>query len=141
MPVNILFITWDGPQTSYMEGLFLPIFHQIQKENKYCFHVIQFTWGTNDRIAITQKKANELGIKYTYKKIHRKPYALLGSLFTILGGTSIIREYINTYKIDIVMPRSTMPSIMVNRLSDIDCKILLNSVLQRKMNDSYLLND
>ena len=22
---NLLFITWDGPQTSYMEGLFIPI--------------------------------------------------------------------------------------------------------------------
>ncbi len=22
---NLLFITWDGPQTSYMEGLFMPI--------------------------------------------------------------------------------------------------------------------
>ncbi len=124
---NILFITWDGPQTSYMEGLFMPIFNEIQKENNYCFHVIQFTWGTKERIAITQNKANELGIKYTYKKIHRKPNSLLGSLFTIIKGTSFIREYIKTYKIAIVMPRSTMPSIMVNRLKAGNYKILFDA--------------
>ncbi len=28
MPKNLLFITWDGPQTSYMEGLFMPIFNE-----------------------------------------------------------------------------------------------------------------
>ena len=32
---NILFITWDGPQTSYMEGLFMPIFNEIQLQSNY----------------------------------------------------------------------------------------------------------
>jgi UDP-N-acetylglucosamine:LPS N-acetylglucosamine transferase len=124
---NILFITWDGPQTSYMEGLFMPIFFEIQKENNYRFHIIQFTWGTKERIAIAQNKANELGIKYAYKKIYRKPISLLGSLFTILRGTSIIQKYIKDYDIDVVMPRSTMPSIMVNRLNNNNFKILFDA--------------
>jgi Na+/H+-dicarboxylate symporter len=27
--VNVLFITWDGPQVTYLDGLFLPIFQKL----------------------------------------------------------------------------------------------------------------
>lgn len=124
---NILFITWDGPQTSYMEGLFMPIFHEIQKEDKYHFHVIQFSWGTEERIAITKKKAQELNIKYSFKKIHRKPQALIGSLFTIIEGVAFIKKYLKNNSIDILMPRSIMPSIMINRLFNKNYKILFDA--------------
>ena len=26
MSINVLYITWDGPTATYLEGLFLPIF-------------------------------------------------------------------------------------------------------------------
>jgi glycosyltransferase involved in cell wall biosynthesis len=127
VPVNVLFITWDGPQTNYMEGLFMPIFHQIQKENKYRFHVIQFTWGTKNRTLITHKKAQELDIIYTSKKIHRKPNSLIGSFFTIIEGVSFIKKYLKNNPIDIIAPRSIMPSIMVNRLLIKNYKILFDA--------------
>ena len=124
---NILFITWDGPQTTYMEGLFMPIFAEIQKQSSYQFHVIQFTWGPNERIAITQKKAIELNIIYTVKKIYRKPNALLGSLFTVIKNVSFLKKYILNNTIDIVMPRSSIPSIMVNRLKKTTYKIVFDA--------------
>ncbi|WP_396156658.1 glycosyltransferase [Flavobacterium sp.] len=124
---NILFITWDGPQTSYMEGLFMPIFFEIQKENNYRFHVIQFSWGTEERIAITRQKADELNIKYSFKKIHRKPHALIGSLFTVAEGVIFIKKYLKNNSIDILMPRSIMPAIMVNRLFTKNYKILFDA--------------
>lgn len=127
MSKNILFITWDGPQTSYMEGLFMPIFSEIQKKSNYKFHVIQFTWGSKERIAITQKKAEELNIKYTSYKITRKPVATVGSLITLYKGIKKLRKYIAKNNIEIVMPRSTMPSIMVNRLNNKDLKILFDA--------------
>lgn len=124
---NVLFITWDGPQTSYMEGLFLPIFCEIQKAKNYRFHVIQFTWGTTERIVMTQNKAEELNIFYTAKKIHRNPSAALGSFFTLFEGINFLKKYIKTHAIDIVMPRSTMPAIMVNRLKKRNYKILFDA--------------
>ncbi|GEC79209.1 glycosyltransferase [Flavobacterium aquatile] len=124
---NILFITWDGPQTSYMEGLFLPIFNQIQKQSSYRFHIIQFTWGTKDRIAITQKKATESNVIYTSKKIYRKPNAIIGTMYTILINVVFLEKYIKENAIDIVMPRSTMPSIMINRLKKTTYKILFDA--------------
>jgi hypothetical protein len=124
---NILFITWDGPQTSYMEGLFMPIFDNIQKQNEYRFHIIQFTWGTKERIAITQKKAEELNIIYTAKKIYRIPNASIGSIFTIFKNISYIKKYIKNNTIDILMPRSFMPSMMVNQLKKTTFKILFDA--------------
>jgi len=126
-PKNILFITWDGPQTSYMEGLFMPIFAEIQKKSNYKFHVIQFTWGSNERIAITQEKAVALDIIYNSYKINRKPVATIGSLITLYKGIKYLRKYIKKNSIDIVMPRSTMPTIMVNRLKIQDLKILFDA--------------
>jgi len=124
---KVLFITWDGPQTSYMEGLFMPILSEVQKRAPYAVHVIQFTWGTHERIAITQEKALQLNIKYTAHPIARRPVAAIGSLLTLFKGTKFLEKYIKENKIDIVMPRSTMPAIMVNRLKNNSFTILFDA--------------
>jgi glycosyltransferase involved in cell wall biosynthesis len=124
---NVLFITWDGPQTSYMEGLFMPIYSEVQAKSEYQFHVVQFTWGNHERIAITSKKARELGVLYTAKKISRKPIATLGSMLTLYKGIKYLKKYIHKNNIDVVMPRSTMPSIMVNRIKELSAKLLFDA--------------
>ncbi len=112
---NILFITWDGPQTSYMEGLFMPIFNEIQKlDARYQFHCLQFTPAEDTHNQ--QLAANKFGIPYASKKISKKPFATLGSLWTLWHGHKVIREYINHWNIDVLMPRSNFPAFMVNRL-------------------------
>lgn len=113
---KLLFITWDGPQTSYMEGLFMPILSAVQQKSDVQVHVIQFTWANSERIAITEKKAAELNIIYSARPIIRKPIAIIGSIISIYRGINFLKKYIKRNKIDIVMPRSTMPSIMVNRI-------------------------
>ncbi len=127
MQTNILFISWDGPQTNYMEGLFMPIFNQIEQNSNYVFHIIQFTWATPEKIAITQKTAQNLNIIYNTKTIARKPIAILGNLYTICNGIHYIKNYIKDNHINIVMPRSTMPAIMVNQLPKINIKILFDA--------------
>ena len=44
---NILFITWDSPETRYLERLFLPIFTGLRARG-YRFHVLQFSWGSEE---------------------------------------------------------------------------------------------
>ena len=105
----------------------MPIFSAIQDNSKYEFHVIQFTWGSEERVAITRNKAKELNIVYTAKPIKRKPIATIGSLLTLYNGIQYIQKYIKNNNINIVMPRSTMPSIMVNKLKKTNFKILFDA--------------
>ena len=125
---NLLFITWDGPQTSYMEGLFMPIFSEIQKQNpQWKFHVIQFTWGDSERIAVTQKIAVELGVEYQAFPISRKPIPAIGSFISLWGGASKIKKYIEAHQIHVLMPRSTFPAYMVNQLKNFQGKIIFDA--------------
>lgn len=114
---NLLFITWDGPQTSYMEGLFMPIFQEIAKRGDYKFHVVQFTWADDKKIAHTQEAAHKMGITYSAWPVLRKPNVSIGSLLTVLSSTGKIKRYIRENNIHIVMPRSTFPAMIVNQIN------------------------
>ncbi|UFK97098.1 glycosyltransferase [Kaistella faecalis] len=124
---NLLFITWDGPQTSYMEGLFMPIFHEIAQQADYRFHVIQFTWAEEKKIAAVKKAAGSLGIQYTAFPILKKPVASVGSLLTLFNSASKIKKYIRHHHIDTVMPRSNFPAFMVNRINNQNFKIIFDA--------------
>ena len=118
--MKLLFITWDGPQVHYMEGLFFPIFNEIQKRYPVDFHILQFIWNNREGIERTKKKANELGLRYRAEKVYRKPHPIIGSLVTIIRGRSVIKNYINNHNIDVLMPRNIFPAIMTNLLSKKD---------------------
>lgn len=124
---KILFISWDGPQTSYMEGLFFPIFEEIQKHSNFQFHVLQFTWANAAKIDLVKEAANQAGIKYTVATISRKPIVSIGSFLTVLKGTKILQKYIKAHQIDILLPRSTFPAMMVNRLKLNDVQIIFDA--------------
>ncbi|MDI1256585.1 MAG: hypothetical protein PSV16_10830 [Flavobacterium sp.] len=124
---KILFITWDGPQTNYMEGLFMPIFNEIQQQSQYRFHIIQFTWADETQINHIKIAADNFGIAYSKKTIVRKPNATLGSLITVFKSVHFLKKYIRKHNIDIVMPRSTMPAMMLNRLKTQNFKLLFDA--------------
>lgn len=125
---KLLFITWDGPQTSYMEGLFMPIFQEVKKQDpNWEFHVLQFTWGNQERVAQTKKEADKLGFFYQSAPISRKPVASVGSFITLFKGSSKIEKYIREHHIDVVMPRSTFPAFMVNQIKNKNFKIIFDA--------------
>jgi hypothetical protein len=68
---NCLFITWDGPQTSYLEGLFLPIFKGLG-EHGHRIHVLQFTWANADVVLRTKEICEAAGIPYQSAPVWRK---------------------------------------------------------------------
>lgn len=127
MPKNLLFITWDGPQTSYMEGLFMPIFHGIAKVDDVKFHVLQFTWADDSKISHTKNTAQKMGIKYSALPIIRKPNVSVGSLLTVFTSSGKIKKYIKENNIDIVMPRSTFPAMMVNQIKNKNFKVIFDA--------------
>ena len=124
---NLLFITWDGPQTSYMEGLFMPIFQEVAKQGDYQFHVVQFTWADAQKIAHTQAAANQVGITYTAWPVLRKPNVAIGSLLTVLTSSAKIKKYIRENNIHMVMPRSTFPAMIVNQIKNKNFKIIFDA--------------
>jgi UDP-N-acetylglucosamine:LPS N-acetylglucosamine transferase len=124
---KVVFITWEGSQTNYMEGLFMPILSQVQSQSNYKFHIVQFSWGDAKKVQIIQNSAHELQLIYTHRAIIRKPIAVLGNIITIFRGIQFLKKYIKDNNISIVMPRSTMPAIMVNRIPKNDFKILFDA--------------
>ncbi len=125
--IKILFISWDGPQTNYMEGLFFPIFSEIQRHSNYIFHVLQFTFADEYKLATIREAAENLNIIYKSEKIHRKPVATIGSIITVLAGSKKISHYVKNHKIDIVMPRTTFPAMMMNKLGVYNYKVIFDA--------------
>lgn len=107
--MNLLFVTWDGPQTFYLESLFLPIFKRLANEGLH-FHVLQFTWANAARIARTREVCEAEGVTYQAITVWRHPVAL-GSLLTAIKGVLDLRKAIRTHRINVVMPRSTLPAL------------------------------
>lgn len=105
----------------------MPIFNEINKTQPVEFHVLQFTWAKEEKIEQIKQAAKALGINYNAVPIYRKPIAIVGSLFTVFKGISIIRKYIKKHQIEIVMPRSTMPAVMVNRLQLKNIKVIFDA--------------
>lgn len=108
---NCLFITWDGPQTSYLEGLFLPIFKGLA-EHGHRMHVLQFTWADADRTECVKNVCEASGIPYRAAPIWRK-VGSAGPLASALSARSHIRRAVRDWNVDTLIPRSLMPALAV----------------------------
>ena len=106
--MNVLFITWDGPETNYLEGLFLPIFAGLRNRG-YKFHVLQFSWG-NEATQHREAACRSSGIPYRHVIIQRQARPL-GPLWTAYRGRRHIDKAIQDWDIDVLMPRSHMPAL------------------------------
>lgn len=111
-----LFITWDGPQVSYLEGLFLPIFEGLA-EHGHQFHVLQFTWADPERIAATEALCRTIGVPYRAVRISRR-LGPLGPLMTAIRGAGHIKKAVRDWQIDTLMPRSLMPALATLSMRD-----------------------
>jgi hypothetical protein len=110
---KVLFITWDAPHVNYLEGLFVPIFERLVRDHHFEFHVLQFSWLDSDKIQHLTAVCKRKNIHYTHVSVNLKPVPFLGKYFTLIKGGSILKKYIRDFSIEILMPRSTMPSRIV----------------------------
>ncbi len=107
--MNILFVTWDGPQVTYLESLFLPIFQRLGGSGLH-IHILQFTWADSALIEQRRRACRQAGLAYRAQRIRRRPRAL-GALLSALEGARLIRRALGEQHIDAVMPRSTLPAL------------------------------
>jgi len=110
-PVNVLFVTWDGPQVAYLESLFLPIFERLGRRGMR-FHVVQFTWADDARVARTRAACEAAGVPYRKQRVMRRPKAAGALASALLGGRAVARA-VRDFRIDILMPRSHLPGLAV----------------------------
>lgn len=106
--MRILFITWDAPETSYLESLFLPIFAGL-KAKGISTDVLQFRWATKALTAKTAEACQAQGIGYRAAPIWRT-FGGAGAMVSASLGRIAIRKAIQHFKPDALMPRSLMPA-------------------------------
>ena len=109
--MKVLFVTWDGPQVTYLESLFLPIFSRLAKIG-INFHVLQFTWGPAKRTALIRQACQESGVTYQRVTVWRS-FGAVGPMFSALLGAWHVKNAIKANHIDLVMPRSNLPALAV----------------------------
>ncbi len=109
--MKVLFIAWDSPEQSYLESLFLPLFARLERRG-LSIHVMQFSWGPSDAEAGAAAAARALGIRYVRESIVRRP-KLLATFASVARGAIAVRRYALRHGIDVLMPRSTLPALMV----------------------------
>lgn len=106
---NVLFVTWDGPGSTYLTGLFLPIFRSLAGRG-FQFHVLQFAWGAEEETIAVAVACAEAGVRYRRVRVWRRPVAF-GSVATAIAGIAAVRRAISDWSIDLLMPRSYLPAL------------------------------
>jgi glycosyltransferase involved in cell wall biosynthesis len=124
--MKVLFVTWDGPQVTYLESLFLPIFAGLAREG-ISFQILQFTWADSERIAFTRRACEQVGLGYQAISILRRPRAA-GALLTALIGSYQVRKAVHAYAIDVIMARSTLPALAsMQALRTGQCRLMFDA--------------
>ena len=112
MTRRILFISWDGPHVTYLEGLFLPIFSGLKKYG-YDFHILHFSWANESAIARITETCSRANVPYRHVRVLVQPHPVIGKYLTLLSAHRHLLKYIEENNIDVVMPRTMMPSRIV----------------------------
>lgn len=113
MTHRLLFVTWDGPQVSYLESLYMPVFARLASRS-VSTHVLQFTWADARRREEIRQACEAGGATYRSVPVIRRPVAAGGLVTALLGARHVARE-ISRHAIDVVMPRSTLPGLSAGR--------------------------
>lgn len=104
-------MTWDGPQVSYLESLFLPIFEGL-KVRGWDFDVLQFRWGEKALEERSRAACQSAGVGYRAVTIRRWGGGAGPFLSAVLGRRHV-RSAVRAFGSDIIMPRGMMPAISV----------------------------
>src|SRR5262245_24905036 len=108
--MRLLFITWDGPEASYHESLFLPIFARLSVAG-FDVHMLQFTWGADAQVQARTRAARDAGVRYTAVRVWRGS-GLMATAAMVARGAARITRYVRQHGITVLMPRSIIALAM-----------------------------
>lgn len=108
--MRVLFLTWDGPQQSYLESLFFPIFAGLRPRG-IDVRVLQLTWGNPEQLAAVHAAATQLELSLTTRRV---PSSLrrLALPAAIAYGAGAALQQVAAQQIDALFPRSLIPMTM-----------------------------
>lgn len=105
----------------------MPIFFEISRKKDITFHIIQFSWTDQSKHSHLKQLAQKYGFIYTQYPVLRKPNISFGALLTVAGAKKKIAKYLIRNNIDVVMPRSIFPAMMLNSLSRGNIKMIYDA--------------
>lgn len=108
--MHALFLTWDGPQQTYLESLFFPIFSRLRALD-IRVDVLQLTWATSDQTAAVAEAAARAGVAYRSRHVPEAIRRLALPAIVAYGASSAYEE-LRRSGADALFPRSLIPMAM-----------------------------
>lgn len=123
--MRTLFVTWDGPQVSYLESLFLPIFEALATQG-FQFDILQFRWGDAAQEQRVRERCDAKGIGYRAHPIWRGVGGIAPFATALVGGRAVTAAA-RQFGSDLIMPRSLMPALATLAAKGLDRPILFDA--------------
>lgn len=105
--MRLLFVTWDGPATSYHETLFIPLLQRALRPDDDVV-LMQFTWDAKARTARLNALAADVGMGFLPLEVPRRTGLVRLPRVFVQGLWAILRQ-VRSGAIDTVMARSMLP--------------------------------
>jgi glycosyltransferase involved in cell wall biosynthesis len=109
--MRLLFVSWDGPEQSYLESLFFPLLGGLAGHGVEA-HVLQLRFGPAALEAATRRAAEAFGVGYEARPILRGPSVTAGALATIAREAPGLARRARRLDAGVIMPRSLLPGAM-----------------------------
>lgn len=122
MSKNAIFVTWDGPQTFYLENLFFPLFRKLGQFG-WSFDVVQFTWAGPEVSKARQSAAADAGVGFRAVEIG-PGRGILASVHTVMRSVATLRKVAAAKPSSVMIFRSIVPAVIV-RISRISKTVVL----------------
>lgn len=105
--MRLLFITWDGPGTTYHETLFMPLLARSARTGDR-IGFLQLSWGAAARVDRLDRVARGHGVAFDHLEVPRGRRVVRLPL-TMLAGLRFILREARTGRCDTVIARSMIP--------------------------------
>lgn len=109
--MRLLFVTWDGPGTSYHENLFIPLLGAATEPGDDV-ELLQFHWRSQERTQRVMRMARASGMSYRGHDVgrHRSPFRVP---LAVLRGARLLRRALADPAYDVLLVRSVIPGAML----------------------------
>lgn len=105
-----MFLTWDGPQQTYLQSLFFPIFAGLRSAG-IDVHVLQLTWATSASVAVVERAAHAAGVTYAARRVPQSVRRVALPAVVAYGAAAAL-AYAREQRVDVLFPRSLIPAAM-----------------------------